>query len=99
MHTKKIHDPRSTPSGRKVKSPERERRREKITLLIMATYVCHAVRTAQALRSTNVLTINRIFFLRINSYTVFRKNANCNCNYSDGYLMYLTVASEVDFNG
>ena len=48
-------------SGRKVKSPERERKeREReeereITPLIMATYVCHAVRTAHALRSTNNL--------------------------------------------
>ena len=31
----------------------RDRKKEKITLLIMATYVCHAVWTAHALRSTN----------------------------------------------
>jgi hypothetical protein len=39
-------------SGRKVKSPEEREKEEKIKLLIMATYVCHAVRTAHALRST-----------------------------------------------
>ena len=55
-------------SGRKVKSPEEEeerekRRREKITPLIMATYVCHAVRTAHALRSTNN-TINNGHYVR-----------------------------------
>jgi hypothetical protein len=65
-------------SGRKVKSPERERKeREReeereITPLIMATYVCHAVRTAHALRSTNNLngcdTIVNIYCIRIHKH-------------------------------
>ena len=39
--------------GRTLPGREKEEEEREITLLIIATYVCHAVRTAHALRSTN----------------------------------------------
>jgi hypothetical protein len=74
VHTKKFHDPRTTPSGRKVRGPEIKskgggERREKIMLLLMATTlstsVCKSTAGARTRSDQKMPWVGRVGEVRI----------------------------------